>query len=220
MIVHVIYPKDSSTEFLLEIPKAIIGAVGTEKINLIMIEASIDSYNQGKDSIQSIEEKDIVLFMGHGQYDMLFGAESPTFPKEPFIKKTEIRLFENKYLFSLSCYSNELLRTTFSYSKILSSVGFGSLPTEMIEVESNKRLKDQGVNIRIIESYKQILVELVSKSFIYLISSECDFLKMTNYFLLLLNKKISEVILNDKKDKDFRILADLLFQMRSELIFI
>ncbi len=219
-MIHVIYPSDSTTEFLLQIHTEIINKTGVEHINLIRIEASAEAYLEGIALIEKISEDSIILFMGHGQNDLLFGGESIGFPRKPLIKKSDIRIFEKKYVFSLSCYSNELFRSTFNFSNIINSIGFGSLPTEMTEVDNNKRLKEQGINDRIIKRYKEILVELVSLSFIRLITKGITFFDMSNYFSLLLNKKISEIILIDKTNRDARILADLLFQMRSEMVFI
>ena len=219
-MIHIIYPSDSTTEFLLEIHNEIIEKTGVECINLIRIEASEEAYLEGISLIKKISHNSIILFMGHGQNDLLFGGESLEFPKKPLIRKSDIRIFERKYIFSLSCYSNELFRSTFNFSNINNSIGFGSLPTEMTEVDNNKRLKELGINDSIVKRYKEILVEIVSLSFIRLVIRGISFFELSNYFSLLLNKKISEIILNDKTSCDSRILADLLFQMRSEMVFI
>jgi hypothetical protein len=217
---YIVYPEDITTKFLLDIPNNLLTKVDKNSIEIIIIEASDESYAKGVEAIEKIPKDSIILFMGHGQYDLLYGAENLLFEKKPLIKRTDMRVFENKYLFSLSCYSNELLRSTFGYSKINNSLGFGTLPTEIKEVERNKKLMQQGVNENVIKIYKQILVGLVSDSFCSLIIKKLSFFEMSNFFLLLLNKKISQVILEDRKNNDARILADLLFQMRTEIVFI
>ena len=90
----------------------------------------------------------------------------------------------------------------------------------MIEVENNNKLKQQGINEAIITNYKNILVELVAASFCDMIERRLTFYELSNYFLLRLNKKISQVILDDIKNIDNRILANLLSQMKAEMVFI
>lgn len=218
-MIYIIYPRDSSTEFLLKIPSLIKEKHGSA-FTIINIEASDSSYAEGLDLISQIPDNSIILFIGHGQDDLLFGAQSSTFEKKKFIDKSEIKVFSKKYLFSLSCYSSAFLHSTYTFSNIKNSIGFGSLPTEMTEVENNKKLKQQGINEVIIANYKSILVELVSSSFCDMIEKKESFYELSNYFMLRLNKKISQVILDDTKNNDNRILADLLFQMKTEMIFI
>mgnify|MGYP000538845440 CR=1 FL=1 len=191
-MIYIVYPYDSSTEFLLKIPSLIEERHGSA-FTMIKIEATDSSYASGLDSLSKVPDDSIVLFMGHGQSDLLYGAESSTFEKKKLIGKSEIKILSNKYFFSLSCNSNEFLHSTFNSSKIINSIGFGSLPTEMIEVENNNKLKQQGITESIIANYKNILVELVSTSFCDMIEKQQSFYELSNYFMLRLNKKISQV---------------------------
>lgn len=218
-MIYIVYPYDSTTKFLLEIPNILQQKHGNV-FTVINIEASDSSYAKGLELISKIPDDSLVLFMGHGQSDFLYGADSHEFEKKKFIGKSEIKIFSNKFLFSLSCNSNDFLHSTFSFSNIIGSIGFGSLPTEMIEVENNNKLKQQGINEAIITNYKNILVELVAASFCDMIERRLTFYELSNYFLLRLNKKISQVILDDIKNIDNRILANLLSQMKAEMVFI
>lgn len=56
------------------------------------------------------------------------------------------------------------------------------------------------------------MVELVSISFIEMIGNNHSFSQLSNNFILRLNKKISQVILDSPKNSDNRVLVDLLFQ--------
>lgn len=218
--INIIYPHDPTTTFLLSIVDFLDKKHSRDNFNLIEVHPSNESYAKCIDAVHQISDNSIILFMGHGQPELLYGAENDTFEKKPLVKKGDMKIFRGKHLFSLSCNSNELLRTTFTQSGFINSMGFGSLPTEMIEVENNKKLKDQGITETVIKRYKDILVELVSLSFSELITKKHTFSELSNYFTLRLNKKISEVILEDKTSKENRLLSNLLFQMRSEMVFI
>jgi hypothetical protein len=219
-VITIIYPKDNSTKFLLKIYSELLGKFGPDVIKILYVEATDASYAEGIQLIENASANSFMLFMGHGQDDLLYGAEDNAFKKKPFIKRTEFKVFKGKYLFSLSCYSNELLRTSLGNSGIINSIGFGSLPTEMTEVENNKRLKEKGVTESIIQRYKDILVELVTLSCSELVEKGLTFSQLSEYFLLLLNRKISDVILAHKTCPESKILADLLFQMKFEMVYL
>ncbi|HUM97008.1 MAG TPA: hypothetical protein PK275_04080 [Chitinophagaceae bacterium] len=219
-MIYLIYPSDETTEFLLEIPKRIAEKHGEKSIQVIQMLPSEESYKEVFQSIEAIPSGSVVIFMGHGQEEKLWGAENESFVKQSFVSKSQAKVFSEKFIFLLSCNSNDFIKGTFSFSKAISSIGFGSLPTEMAEVEKSKRLKEQGVNEETINKYKNSMIELVSDSFCDMIESKLSFSQLGNSFLLRLNKKMSQVILEDTKSKDNRILADLLFQMKSEMVFI
>lgn len=217
---YFIYPIDETTDFLQVIPEKIIESLGEEYVNVKRIFPNEDSYSEGVNFIENLPEKSVVIFMGHGQADILWGAENNTFDKKPFLKKTDSKVFANKYIFLLSCNSNEFLKGTFGFSKILNSIGFGSLPTEMSEIDNNKKLKSQGVNQSVIDSYKEVMIELISLSLCDMKNKNLSFPQLSNIFLLRLNKKISEVILQDVNNPENRILSNLLFLMKAEFIYI
>ena len=219
-MIYLIYPSDETTEFLLEIPKRIAEKHGEKSIQVIQMLPSEESYKEVFQSIEAIPSGSVVIFMGPGQEEKLWGAENESFVKQSFVSKSQAKVFSEKFIFLLSCNSNDFIKGTFSFSKAISSIGFGSLPTEMAEVEKSKRLKEQGVNEETINKYKNSMIELVSDSFCDMIESKLSFSQLGNSFLLRLNKKMSQVILEDTKSKDNRILADLLFQMKSEMVFI
>lgn len=219
-MLYFIYPADDTTKFLLEIPKIITKRFGKECLNIIIISPTEDSYSSCLQEITKIPEKSIIIFMGHGQDDKLWGAESEDFEKKPLILKNQTKIFANKHLLCLSCNSNEFLKGTFSYSKIISSIGFGSLPTSITEVENSKRLKEMGVNEEVISKYTKILIDLISVSLCNMLEKDQSFAELSLSILLRLNKKISEVVLEDKKSSNNRILSDLLFYMKTEMVFI
>ncbi len=219
-MISIIYPIDTSTKFLLQIFDSLLNKFGPELIHIHYIEPSEKSYDEGISFIESVNENSLLVFLGHGQNDLLFGAEAEGFEKRPFIKRNDFRIFKDKYLFSLSCYSNELLKSSLGNSGIINSIGFGILPTDMSEVENNKRLKELGITKATIQQFKDVLIELVTNAFSTMIINGLNFSQLSELLLLLLNRKISEVILSNKANPENRILADLLFHMKSEMSYL
>lgn len=217
-MIYIIYPEDNSTSFLTEIFVR-LKHVYNDVVDIFLVKPNPGSYEECLHYITSLDDRSVVLFMGHGQNDLLFGAESEEFEKKPLIKRNDFSIFKNKFLFSLSCNSNELLRTSLANSGLINSIGFGILPSEMKEVENNKKLREQGVTIEIIEAFKANLVEIIFSSFSYFIRYGVPFDELSDYLILLINKNISKIILDDKNNAENKILADLLYQMRSEFVY-
>lgn len=219
-MLHFIYPTDESTNFLLEIPNTLSEKYGSELIKIITVLPSDQSYSASVSAINDLPDNSTVIFMGHGQDDRLWGAEDQTFSKKAFISKSQSKVFSNKHLLCLSCYSNEFLKGTFAFSKIISSIGFGSLPTEMGEVKNNKRLKELGITDPVIDRYKIVLIDIIVRSLSEMIEKNLSFAELSSFLKLILNKLISEVVLMDKSNAENRILSDLLFQMKTEMVYI
>jgi hypothetical protein len=219
-MIYFVYPTDITTEFLLEIPTRIKNKYGLDAVQVIKVIPSDESYKSSLVEIENIPDNSIIVFMGHGQSDKLWGAENESFPKKPLIRQSDAKIFNNKYLFLLACNSNEFLRGCYLYSKIKSSIGFGSLPTDIEEIASSKRLKELEIDNEVIKLNKQILIELVSKSFCDMIDENLTFTDFYFRLTLRIQKKISSLLLTDKKNSNNRKLADLLFFMKNEMVSI
>ena len=217
---YFIYPSDESTEFLLEIPKIVAEKYGSKSNITINIKASDDSYSNCFEKVKMIPPNSTIIFMGHGQANQLWGAESETFIKKPFVKQNESKIFGGSNLFLLSCDSNEFLKGSYSYSKVINSIGFGSLPTVIEEFKQKRKLRELEVNENVVRRFRLILIDLISVSFCEMIKKDMTFYELFNYLVLRLNKKISRVILDDKRNNENRVLADLLYYIKSEMVYI
>ncbi|SDH50393.1 hypothetical protein [Mucilaginibacter gossypii] len=215
---YIIFPIDDSTNFLQVIADTLIDKFGAADIHVIRVDHSDEGYSESLKEIENIASDETILFMGHGQENCLYGGESKTFDKKPLIKNREIEIFAGKNVFLLACDSNAYLRSTFKFSKVTASIGFGGLPTDIGEVK--KRLLEQGVNDAVIERFKLAITQLVVDGFSYILENNLPFHKLSDYFMLYLNKMISNVVLAGKEDFENRALADLLFKMKSEMVFI
>lgn len=209
-MIQIIISIDPSTQFLFEIIDKLKSC--QVDYNLTELYPSNKSYLETYDLVSKFDKNSVIVFLGHGTDEKLFGGEQlPDFEKKEFIKLRQMSVFENQNLFILSCKSADLLKKSHRLSKIKKSIGFGSLPTSKEEVEDDKRLREQGVLLSTIEDFKNEMVSTVSNA----ISLHYqDFNKLSDYLTLLLDQRINNAILI-KKDRN---LADLLFKMRKEIV--
>ncbi|OOG18828.1 hypothetical protein BWD42_02385 [Sphingobacterium sp. CZ-UAM] len=209
-MIQIIISIDPSTDFLY----GIVENFKNKNINynLTEIHPNEESYESAFEFISNVTKKTVIIFLGHGQPNLLYGGESSEhFPKRAFVKLNEMAIFEGQYLFLLACNSASLIRSSFKQSKTINSIGFGALPTSLEEVENNRRLESEKISKATIEDFKQEIVITVSDA---IIRYHNDFNRLSDYLALLLDQRINNAVLV-KKD---RLLADLLFHMRKELI--
>jgi hypothetical protein len=209
----IIFPVDKSTDFLNQIVENLNNSV--VEFDLIKIFPTNESYDSAVKKIIEIKDDELIIFLGHGSPEMLYGGESDEFDKKAFVKLKTMYLFKNKNLFLLACDSTSLLKSSFKIAEIKKSIGFGPLPTDMSELNSNK-FKSLGANEETIRLFKDKIVNLISNSLIYYLNNSSktkNMIDLKEYLILLINKDISETILIKKN----RPLADLLFYMRTDL---
>ncbi|KAA1242903.1 hypothetical protein [Aquimarina sp. RZ0] len=211
-MIYLILPIDPTTIFLNQIPEKLKNN-GID-FNLIEVYETKESYDAAKQKLTEIPNGATVLFLGHGQDNQLYGGASSTIEKQPIIRTNEMKIFAKKKLFALSCHSASLLKNSLGNAQIINSIGFGALPTEMAEVESNNRLNELGITEETIDAYKQTLVDCVVQSVTRYAQTNLSFHELKDFFSLLMNKRINEAVLVDKD----RNLANLVFQMRNEMI--
>jgi len=210
-IIHIIVSIDPSTEFLFKV----ISSLGHLNINLIKIEPSDKSYKEGVENISKISKHSNIIFLGHGTSRILYGGESESFQKKELISIKTMNIFKNQNIFLLACDSALLLKSAFRFSQIKKSIGFGSLPTSIEEIENDKKLSKSGITDEIIEEYKKEIVDVVSSAFNYLYqNTNIDFIVLKDYIDLLLLKKINKTVLEYNNP----LLADLLHKMKKEMV--
>lgn len=209
-MIKIIISKDVSTKFLQEI--IINLKVNGVQFKLYEIEPNEKSYSKRFEEISNFDRNSIIVFLGHGQSNQLYGGEAlDSYPKQPFIKLNQMKIFEEQYLFLLACDSADLIKKSFKQSNYKKSIGFGELPTSLEEIEVDKKLSSVGISEQTIEDFKNEIVYTVSKALTLYYN---DFDKLSDYLILLLDQRINDAVLN----KGNRNLADLLFMMRYEMV--
>lgn len=211
---HIIISIDPSTQFLFRIIESFRAA--SVSFNLIEVHPNEDSYRETLEIISRIEDRSTIIFLGHGTDERLYGGEFPIdFPRRELIVKEQMKLFHNQFLFLLACNSSGLIKKSFRIAKTYKSIGFGALPTSKEEVQDDRKLAHQGITEETIELFKSAIVETVSVALVkYFKNSDMDFVGLSDFLQLLIDKRINNAILKEKN----RSLADLLYKMRDEMV--
>lgn len=213
-MITVIISVDPSTKFLFDIVKGLKS--NSIEFELIEVHPTEESYNNCLESIAKLPENSTILFLGHGQDNQIYGGESlDDFPKQPLVKRKEMGIFKKQNLFLLACDSAGLIKSSFRIAKTNKAIGFGPLPTEIEEVQNDKKLAKEGITLDTIELFKQAINETVTISLLEFFKDESkDFIFLKDYLNLHLNKRINKAIL----EEDNRNLADLLFNMKNDMV--
>ncbi len=213
-MITVIISVDPSTKFLFDIVKSLKS--NSIKFELIEVHPNNASYKNCLDKIKELPENNTILFLGHGQDNQIYGGELLNgYPKQPLVKRNEMGIFKNQNLFLLACDSASLIKSSFRIAKTNKAIGFGPLPTEIEEVENDKKLANEGITLDTIELFKQAINETVILSLLEFFKDESkDFIFLKDYLNLHLNKRINKAIL----EEDNRNLADLLFNMKNDMV--
>lgn len=211
--INIIISIDPTTDFLFEIIEN-LGEIGYT-LNIIEIYPTDTSYIDGIKAIKDIPDNSTIIFLGHGTATMIYGGESKQFEKKKLISIQEMRIFENQNIFILACESSKLLKSSFRLSKFNKSIGFGSLPTSIEEIENDSKLSKYSFTIEIIEEYKNALIKIISDAFKYFFENRIfDFILLKDYIELLMNKRINQAVLEENNP----LLGDLLFKTKNEMV--
>jgi hypothetical protein len=173
----------------------------------------------------------LILFMGHGRTDCLFGScnkksqdfitetedaiRNPEFYKnEHFIHSENIVKFKDKIFFSFSCLSNRddpksLARNAIN-NGVKSFVGFGNIPTDYI--------KEKNIPLKAIAVYKGIISKVMKISLSTSIKNNYTVEEMISLIKVLTTKEIQKIILSSYKNRHKGIIIETLFLFKQEIM--
>ena len=163
-MILLIYPQDPTIRRIERHGKRIVRSL-PNVAERIVIEPKDSSKTQAHLAIKASNDNDLIVFMGHGRSDALFGArgdkykeaeyvdyrvidENPElyFNDENFIDGTTYRLLAGKKIVSFACVSNELgKRLVNAGTKV--ALGFGKLPTTVAEFEDEWHYKNVNSHV-------------------------------------------------------------------------
>lgn len=191
--VLIIYPCDSSTDFLQEI---ITKVAEFMEVVIERPETTVDGHEK---CIRIIQETDIklIIFMGHGQSDKFLGANSndisteyTKYREQGFINCDNLNIFKDKKIIAISCDSNQKIAKMAVEKGAEVFVGFGNIPTDwIIEVAEFSHL-----NIEDVEGFNETLVKVISTSITYSIHHNFTFSQFEKLFKVIVNKEIKEIV--------------------------
>ena len=187
--IHIIHPKDESTDFLDSITEYIEKYTSVE-INLLRLQTKKDHFIFFE-LIQSINDDELILFFGHGTSKGLSGSVTKDFEQREFITEKQLKIFENKNIVILSCRSNQYLNSYFKECNLKSAIGFPNLITDYEEIEYHddpkrvENLKQEDIDI-----FRKMIVDIIKFSLEDYINHNLSIQQLYNRIKLRINKKV------------------------------
>lgn len=219
-----IYPHDSSTRFLDRIQNHLKRQLG-DVFHCYKVKPHQLSHDDCLERLQRVAEEELVIFLGHGRSDCLYGANSysnalvsPYFQREReyendnFISKDNISVLDGKKVFCLSCKSADGLGKLAVRNGAKAFIGFGDIPTD------NEILPELGMRLPLlIARYKGEISWIVRTSLSYSIKNNHNSFKLIDTMRLFTNVRINNIILAHRGLRQRRLLADYLYNFKNEM---
>ncbi len=232
--VLIIHPYDKSTSFLERI-KNHLKVEFEESVHYFNIKPNKASHSQCLETIKDFSENGLLLFMGHGKSNCLYGAkgdyygtlendllkaEEPDkyFYEDNFINQQNAKIFSGKKIISLSCKSNgQIGRFSFENgAKVF--LGFGDLPTSIEELKEQGEESKSGVSLSKIEqALKTEINDIIKKSVGIGIKKNYTFSELVDLICFMTNQKISRYLVNQKKVSERKLIANYLYSFKKDI---
>lgn len=217
-IIHIIHPKDDSTNFLVAIYSYLLENTDA-KINILRI-ANKEDHSNFYDIIPKIPNNELILFFGHGTSFGLSGARTKEYEEIEFITLKQLKVFADKNIILLTCRSNQYLKTHFDECIIKSAIGFPNLITDFEEVEYHddpkrvENIKQEDINI-----FRNMIVGIIKYSLEDYINNNLTIQQLYNRIKLRINKRVINLYI-ETPNKGKLILGKMLNDMIDGLIFL
>jgi hypothetical protein len=173
------------------------------------------------------DKNGLIVFLGHGRSDKLFGAKANTYDAEisedklaenpdlkyyndDFINLTNIEIFTEKKVFCLSCNSSEIIGKKAVENGATVFIGFGDVPTSTDEFKA----KMEDVGDKFVARFKGELNYIVKRSLIYSINTMRTFQGLLDVISLVINQRIAETLITHKQFNRRYLLADYLYFLK------
>lgn len=227
----IIHPQDSTTAFLNKIKNHLNNEL-SEITHHYNIKLNDESHQSCLKNIIEHSEKGLILFMGHGRSDFLYGSkgkyygelvsedakkEHPEdyFHKEEFITINNIEVFNNKKVICLSCNSNGKIGSEAIKKGTKVFLGFGELPTSIEELKEQGEENKTGTSLSLIEKIlKSEINYIIKQSIEYGIKNKHTFEQLYDFIRFITNQKIAFYLKNQNKIKERKIIVNYLYDFK------
>lgn len=226
----IIHPKDKTTSFLDKIKNHLIESFNDE-VHHFNVYPNEKSHFDCLERIKIHPENGIIIFLGHGRSDKLYGSkgnlygnvnfvspesidENPDafYYNDNFINEQNISVFNGKKIFCLACNSNDKIAQFALDKGARSFFGFGDIPTSISEFEE----KEETVTDNIVIKMKTELNYIIKMSLALSIAKGLTFEELLNHIHFIASQRLADVLVNQKQFKERLLLADYLYFLKKD----
>lgn len=228
----IVHPNDKTTSFLDKIKNHLLHSF-EGNIHHFNVYPNDESHQQCLEKIKSNPDNGLVIFFGHGKTTQLCGAkgdlydnsdfvskdaiaESPDkyYYNEDFITNENVNIFKGKKIFCLACNSNDKIASFALAKGATTFLGFGDIPTSMPEFKNDGL---ENVSNDIVILMKTELNYIIKKSLEIGIEKRYTFNQLRDLISFITNQRIAHYLIVDQSSKIRHILADYLYQLKSNI---
>lgn len=228
----IIHPNDKTTSFLNRIKNYLVEKF-EDRIHHFNIYPNDDSHKTCLDRIRNHPSDGLIIFLGHGRTDKLYGSkgdlyhnkdlvspdaieEDPSkyYFNDNFINEENIDVFSDKRVFCLACNSNNKISTFASDKGVNTFFGFGNIPTSRAEFEEDGI---KNVSNDMVKFMKSELNLIIKKGLEYGISNNYNFRQLMDIIHLIINQRIAYYLKEEKHLNERRQLVDYLYLLKKEM---
>lgn len=209
---YLIFPSDPTTEFLQEVIDESIQ--NFPEIKLIQCGATKKSYDDTIATLNKIPKGGIVFFIGHGSPNSLYGGATSEIDKKPILTLNNINLFKDFKLILMACNSASFLKSSREMRGFSDGLGFGLLPSEMGELQVNRKIRELELTEGDLEQFKKILIDLFKKVIAKVARGEKSIESLANFVSTYICSLINNLVINENETK----VAKLLYYVKKELL--
>ena len=208
-----IFPEDESTDSLMPIYtqlKNMSGFIGY-RFNTLNLQKRDNLY----DALNQLEEDSLLVFLGHGASNKLYGSVDENGDKQVLFDKNNTKQLRNIDFLGIACRSNEFGRNHFQ-----NYIGFGDITSDFSEILAERDFGDSNymnwADEDDIINFRNLFVEAITK--VILLTSCNDLFSIYKMMRLCFNKQIAD-LLKKKSLTNYRNIADMLFEVLNDLTY-
>ena len=228
----IVHPNDNSTSFLNRIKNHLLYKF-PEEVSHFNTHPNDYSRADCLSKIRSHSANGLIIFLGHGRSDKLFGSKGKYYYNrgnaslelqndnlelyyndENFIDENNIDVFSEKKIFCLACNSNEKVGKAAFDKGAKVFLGFGDIPTSIGELEKSGYLG----NDRIVKFIKSEVNLIIKKSLEISIQRNYSFGELENLIHFMTNQHIAYFLRVERKERFRFLFADHLYRLKSGLV--
>jgi len=229
----IVHPYDKSTQFLSKIKMHLVNNFGNQ-VHHFNVYPDENSHNECIERIAAHKVNGLIIFLGHGRTDKLYGAKGDLFNSsdftsteaknenlsayyynDNFINENNVEIFKQKKVFCLACNSNNKIAALAMDKGAKFFLGFGDIPTSPAEFIEHEVLNKVGQNISTISSLmRKELNYIIKKSLFLSIQKKTTSRDLLSYIHFIANQRLADLLVNQKNYKERYVLADYIYFLK------